>query len=490
MKLLVYLFLAASLISSCAVQKKYNPQKKFSPAELQQDFTLFRAMLEEAHPGLYWFTPKDSMDYYFTATSQRMKDSMTESKFRYLLSYVTSKIRCGHTSVMPSKEASKYADRMRSLAFPLTVKVWQDTAIVTSNLNRKDSVVKRGVLLTSVEGRPLQVIMDSFFNHLSTDGYNLTHKYQSVSNGGSFRNLYGSIYGLRQKMAVQFIDSAGKKKSAMVDLYNPAADTPVIRPAARRISAWERKKIALQSQRSLRIDTAMNTAVMQVNTFTKGNQLRSFFRQSFRKLKKEKISNLVIDLRGNGGGSVTLSNLLTRYIADKPFKIADSLYAITRSTKYARYRDENFFTQLFFFFFTRKQKDGTSHFTMYEGKYFKPKSGRSFNGTTYILTGGNTFSAASLVAASLRPQENVTIVGEETGGGSYGNTAWIIPEVTLPHTRVRFRLPLFRLVIDKDAPKGRGVLPEVEVLPTVDAIRKNADYKMEKVYELIRASRK
>ena len=78
------------------------------------------------------------------------------------------------------------------------------------------------------------------------------------------------------------------------------------------------------------------------------------------------------------------------------------------------------------------------------------------------------------------------MVGEETGGGAYGNSAWLIPDITLPNTKVRFRLPLFRLVIDKDAPKGRGVIPEVESKPTTEAIRRNADYKMETVLRLIR----
>src|SRR6185369_11476709 len=84
-------------------------------------------------------------------------------------------------------------------------------------------------------------------------------------------------------------------------------------------------------------------------------------------------------------------------------------------------------------------------------------------------------------------QENVLVVGEETGGGAYGNTAWLIPDVTLPETKIRFRLPLFRLVIDKNYPKnGKGVQPEVEVTPTVDAVRRGADYKLDKVIEMIR----
>jgi hypothetical protein len=125
MKFAVYVLLAVCCFSSCAVQKKFDPQKKYSPAELQQDYELFRNILQEAHPSLYWYTPKDSIDFYFSSTEEKLKDSLTETRFRYLLNYVTSKFRCGHTAVMPSKAASRYAERTRSFAFPLSVKAWE-----------------------------------------------------------------------------------------------------------------------------------------------------------------------------------------------------------------------------------------------------------------------------------------------------------------------------------------------------------------------------
>ena len=87
-------------------------------------------------------------------------------------------------------------------------------------------------------------------------------------------------------------------------------------------------------------------------------------------------------------------------------------------------------------------------------------------------------------------QNNVTVVGEETGGGAYGNSAWLIPDATLPETGVRFRLPIFRLVIDKTARKGRGVQPEVPSFPTIEAVKRGTDYKLEKVMELITAEKK
>lgn len=484
MKNSVLLFCAALLLGSCSVSR-YNPARKFSPQQLQEDYSIFRGSLEEAHPSLYWYTPKDSMDYFFDVGKARLTDSLSEPQFRNVLAYVISKMRCGHTSARPSKAAAG-SSSFNSL-FPLYIKAWPDTIMVTANLNRKDSVLIRGVILKKIDSRPVQQIVDSMFSLLPTDGYNLTHKYQTLSNGGTFRNLYASLFGLKAKIPVEFIDTAGQLRSASLSLYNPKADTlRTTRPAVKLPSKKERRRFELEAMRSLRIDTALNTAFLEVNTFTKGYGLRSFFRRSFRELQTKNISNLVVDMRGNGGGSVVLSNLLTKYIADKPFTIADTLYAVKRSGLYARYRNNRFFNWLFLRFLTKKKGDGNYHFTLYEGKKFKPKKKYNYNGMTYILTGGNTFSAATLFAKSLQPQEDVMVVGEETGGGAYGNSAWLIPDVTLPHTGVRFRLPLFRLVIDKNEEKGRGVMPDVPALPTVEALRKGIDYKTEKVRSLIR----
>ena len=138
-------------------------------------------------------------------------------------------------------------------------------------------------------------------------------------------------------------------------------------------------------------------------------------------------------------------------------------------------------------FFTRRHRDGNYHFGYFERHYFKPKNNYRYNGRLYILTGGNSFSATTLFITSVIKQDNVTVVGEETGGGAYGNSAWLIPDVRLPETGVRIRLPLFRMVIDKNYPKtGKGVQPMVEANPTVEAISRNVDFKLEKAMELIK----
>ncbi len=486
--------LFVALMTGCGIGKSsFSPNKKYSPEQVQKDYYIYQQVLEETHPGLYWYTSKDSMDHYFKWGQEQLKDSMTEQQFRKVLSYVTAKINCGHTSVRSSKAFSKYQDTgsIRRI-FPLSMKLWDDTMVVTANLNRKDSLLKRGTIITKINDRTTKEIIDTLFNFISTDGYNETHKFQTLSNRGYFGALYSSLFGFSTKYDIEFTDSTGQKRKTTIPLYYPAQDTatraamiPVTRMP--QPSRKERKKQQLNSVRLLKIDSVNHTAFMDLGSFGKGYGLKGFFRMSFKALQKNNIDHFIIDVRSNGGGSVTNSTFLTRFITDHDFKVGDSLYAITKRKKYSRYIQNDFLNRLFMTFFARKKRDGLYHFGYFEKHYFKPKKKNHFNGKTYILTGGNSFSATTLFASSVIKQDNVTVVGEETGGGAYGNSAWLIPDVKLPETGVRFRLPLFRLVIDKNYPKtGKGVQPEVESKPSVEAIRRGADFKVEKVMELIK----
>lgn len=493
--LIVYCLLSVMVLGSCSVSKSsFTPSKKYSPGQLNKDYAIFRGALEESHPGIYWYTPKDEMDSYFDWGKSQINDSLNEEDFRKVLSYVISKINCGHTVTRSSKAFMNYRDTSNNRIFPLSLKIWpgnaEDTATVAANLFRKDTILTRGVVVRKIDNQPIETIIDTLCQYISSDGHNMTHKFQSLSNRGGFGAAFTSIYGQKENYFIDYLGNDGIEKSATIASYNPRTDT-VNRIAISRFAKTtraERKKQIMRATRSLRIDPVNNAAFMDLGSFGRSLKLKSFFRSSFKEMEHKEIKNLVVDVRGNGGGSVTNSTYLTKFIVDRKFKVADSLYANTRNSRYKKYIEGYFFNRFFMLFVTAKKKDGKYHFGYFERHYFDPKKKNHFDGNVYILTGGNSFSATTLFTQTVKPQDNVFVVGEETGGGAYGNTAWLIPDLTLPETGIRFRLPLFRLVIDKDIPKdGHGVQPEVIAMPTTEAIRRGADYKMDKVMELIRS---
>ena len=472
------------LLFSCTTSRPSVVTKKYPVKKLKEDFKIFQGALEESHPGLYWFTPKNKIDIEFADGYASIKDSMTERQFRTLLLKCITPIRCGHTSVRYSRKYSRYLDTAGLKLFPLAFKVWKDTIAVTANLNKHDSILKRGTVVTSINNYPSKKLIDTFFHYITGDGFSLAGRYQSLSSYGSFGVLYKNVLGLTDTFSINYIDDYGAESNVVIPVFTPAGKSDTLSPE--KYTPKERRRIETFSTRHIQIDTTLNSAYMLLNTFSNGSNLRKFFRTSFKNIKKIGIRHLVIDVRSNGGGEAGNSTLLTQYLSDHNFKIADSLYAIKRSS---RYRDNIRFQPIYWLIttiITKKKSDGHFHFGFYERHVFKPFKRYHFDGNVYILTGGNSFSATTLFAQELKGQKNVKIIGEETGGGGYGNTAWIIPELTLPNTKLRIGIPKFRFVMRRDLVKeGRGVMPDIYAAPTAQDIQNGIDVKIEKVKQLI-----
>jgi hypothetical protein len=484
----VWMILASLTFFSCTVSRTSIAYKKYPAKKLKEDYRIFQGALEEWHPGLYWFTPKTEIDKVFAEGYANIRDSMTERQFRTLLLKVITPIRCGHTSVSYSRRYSRYLDTAGLKLFPLAFKVWKDTLAVTANLNRHDSILRRGTIITSINNYPAKKLIDTFFNYITGDGYSIAGRYQSLSSFGTFGVLYKNVLGLTDTFDIRYIDTNGSESSVVVPVFKPAQDSAeksdTLSPE--KYTAKERRTLQTFATRHVQVDTTLKSAYMMLNTFSNGSNLKRFFKSSFRNINKFGIRHLVIDVRSNGGGEAGNSTLLTQYLSDHNFIIADSLYAIKRSSKYRDYIRFQPIYWLITSIITKKKSDGYYHFGFYERHEFKPVRKNHFDGNIYILTGGNSFSATTLFAQELKGQKNVKIIGEETGGGAYGNTAWIIPELTLPNTKLRIGIPKFRFVMRRDLVKeGRGVMPDIYVAPTDADIKKGIDVKIEKAKQLI-----
>jgi hypothetical protein len=474
------------LLASCSASKKsFSPLKKYPVEVLQQDYILLRNILEQKHPSLYWYVPKDSMDLFFNYYYGAIKDSMTEQNFAWqILAPMVDKIHCGHTTVGMSKAYGKWAEGKRLPSFPLYVKVWSDTMAVTANLNSNDSIFKRGTLITSVNGVSNHDLIKTMFNYLPQDGYADNVNYIRMS--ANFPYFHRNIFGLSKEYPVTYLDSSGQEQFATIPLFVPTKDTTKKDAVEKRKDKYVPKEKRIKEYRSLDIDSSGKFATITLNTFSKGS-LRSFFRRSFKRLRKENINNLVIDVRSNGGGRVGLSTLLTKYISRASFKVADTLFAKTQSlAPYTKYIKGKFLNNIQLAFITHKKADGNYHLSHLENKLYKPKQANHYNGKIYVLTNGPTFSASALFCNAVKGQKDILLLGEETGGGWYGNDGIMIPDITLPNTHLRVRLPLFRLVQYKHIPvKGTGIIPDIYIPTNYPALINGIDKKMEVVKEMI-----
>ena len=484
----ILIFSFVLFLYSCATTKNYNPQKKYSAQQLQQDYSLLRNILEKKHPSLYWYTGKDSMGIYFDKYYSEIKDSMTEQQFGWkVIAPLTDKIHCGHTSFGRSKAFNSWAEGKQFPSFPLFLKCWNDTMIVTSNLNRKDSALKRGTLITSINGIKNAELTKIMFGYMTEDGNANNVNYLRLSNNFSY--FHRNIFGISKMYAVTYLDSIGTEQRINIPVFespkdssNKTNESKVVKKDKK--ETGQKKLLAL---RSLAVDTANNTAIVTINTFSLGS-LRKFYRQTFRYIKQAKIDNVVLDIRNNGGGRIRLSTLLTKYVSRVNFKVADTSFAVAKSLRpYSKYIKQGFINNLGLFFLTKKNNDGLYHFGYWERKLYKPKTVNHYAGNLYVLINGSTFSAAALFSNAVKGQPGVVLVGEEAGGGWHGNNGILIPDIVLPNTNIKVRLPLFRLVQYKHAPKdGRGVQPDIYISPNYEALLKGVDKKMQLVMEMIR----
>jgi hypothetical protein len=491
----ITLCLSIALLAGCATAR-YTPDQTFSPQVLHSDFHLLRKIMEADHPSLYWYTSRDSIRYYFDQADSSIRGPMTEAAFRNLIAQALAHIHCGHTGVRPSRHFDEYTNTHPLPQFPFQVKVLPGASVgddptppqlgLVFNPFYKDTTFRSGDLLTAINGVPSTLLIDSIRSFLSVDGASYNFAYQRMS--GDFPLWYENIFGRDSVYRVGIRRPGHPDFTAPVKAYDLQKDTSL----AEALKIWEMgapyrttKSEELERLRYLKIDSTGQMAVLNLRSFADGVR-KDFIRRSFRILRRKKVPNLVIDLRTNTGGVISTAVCLTRYLKPSPFVFIDSVYAPTRSISYKRYLDKAFIFQLGMTFFTHRDADGNYHFRYFEGTTYHPFHKNHYNGHVYILTGGFTFSAASIFVANMKGSPNVTVVGEETGGGYYGNDGVFITEATLPGTGLRVSLPLFRMITNHRFPKdGHGVIPDIEVIPTTDDIRAAVDPKMRKVRELI-----
>ena len=445
----------------------------FPPQQLLEDYTLFVKALQEAHPGLYRYTPKAEWDSLFTRTGKSINRPMSEEAFYTLLAPLVARIRCGHTKWhRKGRPDDPYAFNAENL-FPLKLYFVDGTAYIEENYDTAVPV-KAGAEILSINGQPIAGIIAHLRSRIPVDGYVESAVYEELNQ--SFPGTYATFVGTTPYYRLTYKEG-GVIKSAVLQGVSVAA-----------ILAKEDKNKPKELPLRLTFP-ATHTAVLTIERFytDEGEQgYTAFIDSAFRVLKEKGVKHLAIDLRNNEGGKEEWGGYLFRHLAQRSFRYYHKIKVVQKEE--FSFRQHAILPAVYDAARPLvEEKEGEALWTRQEYLHPVEPAENAFKGATYILLNGRSFSVTAEFAAVAHHHGRAVFIGEESGGAYGGNNSGVFVQVVLPHTGLTLAIPLLGYYMHvKDLQPGRGVLPHHEVKPTVADKLAGRDAVMAYTLDLIR----
>lgn len=473
--LVVFLLVSGALFP----QKNYDINKKYSPVALKQDAAIVKDAILKMHPAVGIYKPKAYYEKLFDDLIAGIKDSLTEKQFRIRLKLAIDELHCGHTEVMYSRAFTKAIKPMKLNFVPYYMVVVDNKLLTVMPVNKKkDSLIQKGAEVLKINGVPSDSILNFSKKMISADGYVNSGKNLVIR---TFVNYaYPSLFGRPDTFLIE-TKLGDSIKNYCVKACN-LKELPYLPVGLREDTLLRKHKRANISEGY--VDSAHKVFVMKIKSF-RSTHYKKVYRRVFRRLRKENTPNLVIDLRNNGGGNLENSYRLLKYLEEKE-------QTVTLRSHVKNYPEKKFtrgnwsfrFTKHVLKIFGKKTVKGdTAWFT----EKVKPYKKQHYKGNVYVLINGGTFSASCMIASYLKESKRAILIGTETGGTNEGCNAGVTPYYTLPNTKLKVRVPAFRIIHDINPTlTGRGVLPHHEINYTFDDILKRKDLEMQFVKELVK----
>ena len=480
------LFVAANFQSgagNASVTQSSSVTGKLQPAEAQADFDLMRKALEEAHTGLYRYSTKAEMDKVFNTQRAQLSRPMTKTEFLAVVAETLARIKCGHTGLTPDGETREAVANAR--LFPLRVLIEGRRLIVLSNDTPDDRTIRPGMEIVEINRRKPSDIIKRILPATPADGDIETGKLMRIQR--NFGQNYWLMVEQTGEFTVKAKDSAGKATLARLagvkDADRAKNQNPVNAEAQAKVDKleWSRENL------SLRFLKEPDVAQIRIRGFG-GQDYPQWIEDTFKSLREKGTKALIIDLRGNGGGADMYGAMLVSYLTDKPFRYFDhiNVRTITPSFKeHSDWRVEN----------EARLREGTTQnpaggFQVnakgHPGVAEQPPGKYPFMGNVFVLIDGGTFSTAADFCAVTHHLKRATFIGEETGGGYYGNNSGVQTILTLPNSKARVRLPMFEYwnAVPGYDGKRRGTRPDYTVVTKSANLLRGMDEQLDLALKL------
>jgi hypothetical protein len=355
-------------------------------------------------------------------------------------------------------------------------------------VDHANAEVPLGTEITAINGVSMGQILAKLLPYIRSDGYNVTLKYRQMED--EFALHYFLSFGRKEKFKVDYLSLGSVKKLSKVVQPIPAKKLEEVL-TARHSNIGKLKKYKLSP-----IDEGIQ--LFSMNSFDfglnkKGRQkYKAFLRESFESLEKNHaVKSIILDLRQNDGGYVGNDAQLFSYFAQASFRDIKSAETKTLTIPVKEHLARNQFPKMLERILAKDfKKSDTGRFLMLEEKNreWKPRK-TAFDGHIYTLISGWTHSGGVVLCSFLLNNDNVTFIGEETGGGYANFTAGNMVLYNLPNTGCQLEIPLIRYENyrgKKTFPKGSGIRPDHKVTQSQKDLIASVDTVMEFALQLAR----
>lgn len=436
--------------------------------QLKEDLYSLKTNLELMHPGLYTYTPKAAMDSTFKTLEKALDQPMTQVEFYRHILPLHNKIRNGHSMIIPPEPWSKHVEK-EAVHLPFDVYPYDGGVYVLRNFSEEVSI-REGDQLVSIDGIPAIAIFDKLIQKSTKDGYNQT--YASAIIEQDFSEFYANIFDTEPEHTIVVESDSVRSYLVKSQTIRDIRDT-----ALTRYNFQKRPWYNSIANSPLTYSTDENVATLTLPTFNiddikdQGINYEKFFKDTFEKINEEKINELIIDLRGNGGGHGDVGVELFSYLANEPFRLIKDIYAVTNKIHNKDlYSDNQFWISIQLKLALKKVEERRyvplkfaakkNHLTLNE----KEPSSPHYSGNIYVLIDGWVFSASAMFAALLQNNNKGIFIGEETGGNPNVQVGDFAQMLTLPNTGLRMLIPLLYEEMEVSFPNtGNGILPNYDM---------------------------
>jgi hypothetical protein len=410
-----------------------------------KDFTIFKTSLMELEANLYDHITEDSLANCLNKLESKVTREVIDDKSLFKeYSGILVRIQSGHTNLRPTSETYKYWVYEKNSLPMDVVMVGQklytnaDYSVLDeeemkklSGREKKENFIPKYTEIYSIDGKTIPIIMEEISPYLSSDYNDIYFKYYLVKDLFEFyRNL--TLKEDKSQIEVKFL----QKRDTLTKLIE--LGYPPVEDINKRLKEEKKNKTKRKDRFGTFSIESSKYGYFRFPSFekSKGRQYKKFLAESFEKIEKKEIENIVVDLRDNTGGYVQYEFLTYLF----PEKKLDTLgqFVITKRNKpsYKKYVAKNdHYRKLKRLKRKRKRQNKKSGSDDYGSTVLYENLGRqkSFGGKIIVITNEATFSAASMLAADLKHLYGAKIIGSPAGGSFYKGATGNI-SVELPHS--------------------------------------------------------